>query len=627
MQHYFFHDWSWRHWRLHSSADESLFTKIASTRQCHCRRCALWSARRSLCSEGLRHHSCLPQVPWCPQCNSQHCTDTFRGLYHWPLYVCTVEWSHVFTCAQGQNNLSTTWLIAFGGFTGGGLWLESPIGTHPPPSPQTAWEKNLWGAFHGVKNTWVCFDPQLYHAVEPITSASRWSLALFTPKNWKRLPPHCLADLNDIGLHLSHSALSPDAGPTSSNAAALPNSIHTSACATPTGSVATSTLTLADPLVRDVSSTSPLSSGACLGSSDLATLLFGLVLYPLRLWHSICLSLTMRELLQEWCSTELVSLPSASLPASDGAVMRLNHRKHEELSEHIRPGHSSKSNLCQGCLQAEGPRKIHRTIGDVDRATHTLHIYIAGPFTTSDDGFTYFLVGALRLPGFPLLIDVRLLTSRGSVEVCDALERMVAFFESLQSECFTITHSSRVKRLHSDRAGELTAPYFERFLTNHKSICHTFTPGYVPQSNGIAERTVGLVKSLAARALATAQLGSSYWSFSVRYAAQSLQCHALQRHQRSLPFGSSLVSQETGARLQEDQVPWFTRGYCPFTLLGSHARPSVIHSCSVSTGRWQHWFPGLPYEHSCTFASCNQHWWAHGCGSFTSFIISTYSIR
>ena len=129
-------------------------------------------------------------------------------------------------------------------------------------------------------------------------------------------------------------------------------------------------------------------------------------------------------------------------------------------------------------------------------------------------------------------------------KVCDALERMVAFFESLQSEGFTITDFSRVKRLHSDRAGEFTAPYFERFLTKHKSIYHTFTSGYDPQANGTAERTVGLVKSLAARALATAQLDSSYWSYPVRYAAQSLLCHALQRHQRSLPFGSSVVAQE-----------------------------------------------------------------------------------
>ena len=96
----------------------------------------------------------------------------------------------------------------------------------------------------------------------------------------------------------------------------------------------------------------------------------------------------------------------------------------------------------RGCLQVDDPRKVHRTVRDIDKATHTLHIDIASPFTTSDNGFTYFLVDALRFPGFPLRIDVRLLTSRGSVEVCVALERMVAFFESLQKQ-----------RLHNDRAG------------------------------------------------------------------------------------------------------------------------------------------------------------------------------
>ena len=42
---------------------------------------------------------------------------------------------------KDKNNLSMTWLVAFGDFTGGRLWLESPIGTEPPPAPQTAWEK------------------------------------------------------------------------------------------------------------------------------------------------------------------------------------------------------------------------------------------------------------------------------------------------------------------------------------------------------------------------------------------------------------------------------------------------------------------------------------------------------
>ena len=68
----------------------------------------------------------------------------------------------------------------------------------------------------------------------------------------------CMDELIDIGLYPHHSALSTDAGPISSNAADLPNSVHTSSCATPTGSVPTSSLTLADPLVHDVPSTTLL---------------------------------------------------------------------------------------------------------------------------------------------------------------------------------------------------------------------------------------------------------------------------------------------------------------------------------------------------------------------------------
>ena len=118
----------------------------------------------------------------------------------------------------------------------------------------------------------------------------------------------------------------------------------------------------------------------------------------------------------------------------------------------------------------------------------------------------------------------------------------------MQTEGFGIGETSRIKRLHSDRAGEFTAPYFARFLANHKSMHHSFASGYDPQANGTAERAVGLIKSLASRCLCTANLDHSYWSFAVRYAAQSLICHALQMRQKSLPFGASVVAQVLGHR-------------------------------------------------------------------------------
>ena len=194
-------------------------------------------------------------------------------------------------------------------------------------------------------------------------------------------------------------------------------------------------------------------------------------------------------------------------------------------------------------MEADGPRKIHRSVRDIDKATHTLHIDIAGPFTTSDDGHSYFLVGALRLPGLPLLIDVRTLSTRGAVEVCDELEKMVSYQECRQCEGLPVGGTSRIKRLHSDRSGEFTAPFLARLLSNHKSTYHSFSSGYDPQANGTAQRAVGLIKCLSSRALATSHLDVSYWSYAVRYAAQSPLCNSLQLQQKSLAFGCTVVAQ------------------------------------------------------------------------------------
>ena len=198
---------------------------------------------------------------------------------------------------KDKNNHSFTWLIAFGDFTGGRLWIESPVGTHPPPSPRNAVERKLRGEYHNT--------------LEEVTPGNRVSIVLFTPKGWNKLTHNCII------------------GATSSNAAALPNSIHTTSCATPTGPVATSTLTLADRLVHDVSSTSLLSSSAYIDSSDLATSVFG----PL---PSEALTFNLPQpdderALQEWCSSELISLPPTALPASDvREVPGLNRKRPEK---------------------------------------------------------------------------------------------------------------------------------------------------------------------------------------------------------------------------------------------------------------------------------------------------------
>ena len=115
---------------------------------------------------------------------------------------------------KDKNNLSRSWLIAFGDFTGGRLWVESPLGSHPPPNPNCDWQKKLCGDFYDVKNKWVCFDPSLYHAIDEVRSGTRRSLALFTPKIWKRLTPQNLDELCELGFSPPMSAQDAEASAT-----------------------------------------------------------------------------------------------------------------------------------------------------------------------------------------------------------------------------------------------------------------------------------------------------------------------------------------------------------------------------------------------------------------------------
>ena len=88
---------------------------------------------------------------------------------------------------QDKQSYGKTWLIALGSFTGGRLWLESPVGSFPPPCAKEQWQKNLRGGYHDVSNKWLNFDPTLYDAVEPVTSGHRVSIALFPPEGRKKV--------------------------------------------------------------------------------------------------------------------------------------------------------------------------------------------------------------------------------------------------------------------------------------------------------------------------------------------------------------------------------------------------------------------------------------------------------
>ena len=109
-------------------------------------------------------------------------------------------------------------------------------------------------------------------------------------------------------------------------------------------------------------------------------------------------------ILQEWCSQEHVSLLTDTLNVSDGSQ--------------------------------KDPGSFTRGSGML----HVLHIDIARPYIESHEGHHYFFVGALRLPNQPLMIDIRLLKTRTSVEVCAALERMTSLRAYLSKDLRSRIH-------------------------------------------------------------------------------------------------------------------------------------------------------------------------------------------
>ena len=81
--------------------------------------------------------------------------------------------------------------------------------------------------------------------------------------------------------------------------------------------------------------------------------------------------LHLKDLIEDWCKSDLVSLPSSSLPASNGMITPLEDKQLKGFSHHLLSALATKSNFCRGCLEAEGPSRIRRLMRDVERARHT----------------------------------------------------------------------------------------------------------------------------------------------------------------------------------------------------------------------------------------------------------------
>ena len=203
------------------------------------------------------------------------------------------------------------------------------------------------------------------------------SLALFTPKGWKKLRPNCIDELIDSGFCPPLPALATH--PSQCDVASSSDT-HVTTTSVSSGSVLQGLSTVGSdqstfpipsgsgPLTLPNSSglppsTLPTSATDSVNNLDLATLLFGPT--PSEAYSFTEPQHEEMDEIHRWCTSDLVSLPSAPVPSSDGVISPLDPHELEflELSDHLRSGHATKSNLCRGCLQAEGPRKFIGQLG------------------------------------------------------------------------------------------------------------------------------------------------------------------------------------------------------------------------------------------------------------------------
>ena len=105
-----------------------------------------------------------------------------------------------------RHNKGKSWVCSFGDYVGGDLWVEhrgaDEPGLVPPPGAVTAQQKKLRGRLIDTRHSWVHFDAHMQHAVTPVTSGRRVSVALYVLKGWETLGQDLLEDLGELGFPL-----------------------------------------------------------------------------------------------------------------------------------------------------------------------------------------------------------------------------------------------------------------------------------------------------------------------------------------------------------------------------------------------------------------------------------------
>ena len=188
-----------------------------------------------------------------------------------------------------------------------------------------------------------------------------------------------------------------------------------------------------------------------------------------------------------------------------------------------RPGHALKD------FEVRGLRRPHRKVAADQISKGVLSIDLAGPYTTAYDGSKYALVAVFRVDENLQLHFMRPMKRRLWTEMFESLQSILAQMSAICGE------RPQVVRVHSDKAREFLAQKVVEGI-NSMGIFKTTTTGYDPQANGLAERTVGLLKERARGFLIRGGVDKKFWPLMMAEAARRQRDLALHRpHQGKLP--------------------------------------------------------------------------------------------
>ena len=269
-------------------------------------------------------------------------------------------------------------------------------------------------------------------------------------------------------------------------------------------------------------------------------------------------------------------------------------RPSEEWERHERNGHYPKLPDCPVCVEEQGPVVRHYAQGS--SSLNTLHLDTGYWGDWSLDEKRYFIAAALRVEqdGSGILIPFFVPVENKSAIV---VSREVFALVDWISNCKQIQafEGAKITRILSDQGSEFVNQEFETHA-RLRGIHLATSPAYQPQSNGVAERMVGLAKQCTRRLLLASRLPDIYWSYAMRFAAEMLRHKALGFTWNLPAFGEEVgmwrsqdkklikSAQQRGAigRLIE-VTPW-QNGTTSLIAKGSDLQdPEIIHGLQPKT--------------------------------------------